>query len=70
MKTRLQIYIKKNTNYTLRTIATQHNVSIGEAVDILIENYKSNLNNDKLAEHIADVVCERMKEKNMETKEA
>lgn len=66
MKTRLQIYIKKNTNYTLRTIATQHNVSIGEAVDILIEKYKSSLNNDKLAEQIADVVCRRMEERRVE----
>jgi putative heme iron utilization protein len=66
MKTRLQIYIKKNTNYTLRTIATQHNVSIGEAVDILIENYKSNLNSDKLAEQIADVVLKRLEERRAE----
>ena len=66
MKNRIHVYVKKDTVYTLRTVATQHNVSLGEAVDILIENYKSGLNNDKLAEHIADVVCERMKEMRVE----
>lgn len=65
MKARLQIYIKKNTIYTLRTIAAQHQVSMGEAVDILIENYKSNLKSEKLAEQIADAVLKRLeKERN------
>ena len=66
MKNRIHVYVKKDTVYTLRTVATQHKVSLGEAVDILIENYKSNLNNDKLAEHIADVVCKRMEERRIE----
>lgn len=66
MKNRIHVYVKKDTVYTLRTVATQHNVSLGEAVDILIENYKNDSSSDKLAEHIADIVCKRMEEKRLE----
>ena len=63
MKNRIHVYVKKDTVYTLRTVATQHNVSLGEAVDILIENYKNDNNCEKMAEQIAEIVMKRMEEK-------
>ena len=66
MKSRLHVYVEGDTKFHLRAVATQHKVSLGEAVDILIENYKNDSSSDKLAEHIADIVCKRMEEKRLE----